>query len=207
VILATGADLKKLGIPGEAELENKGVGHCASCDAPLLRGKTVAVVGGGDAACQEGLVLAAHAAQVLLLHRGPELTAQPFWRARVAAQANLACRPHSVVEAILGTSEVSGLRVRDLAGGATADLAVDAVFAFIGLAPNSRLVVEFAELDARGALVTDIHLRATPRGLFAAGSVRAANSGQAAAAAGDGIQAAYAAHTFLATGAWPAACT
>ena len=202
IVLATGADLKSLGIPGEARLRDKGVGHCASCDAPLLRGKTIAVVGGGDSACQEGLVLAEQVANVILLHRRPALTAQAFWRSRVSAQANIALRASTVVEEIVGENEVRGVRTRN-AGGEVSEIAVDGVYVYVGLSPNTGLVGDKLALGALGAVITDNRLRSSARGIFAAGSVRAASSGQAAGAAGDGALAALAAHEFLAGGGWP----
>jgi thioredoxin reductase (NADPH) len=205
VVLAAGADLKALGVPGEARLRGKGVGHCASCDAPLLKGKTIAVVGGGDSACQEGLVLAAHAAKVILLHRGPALTAQAVWRERVSARANIELRTRTLVVEILGESGVTGLRLRDAARDEASELAVDGVFVYIGLAPNTAAFGDTVERDARDAVLTDGRLRSSARGVFAAGSVRAGTSGQAAGAVGDGALAAFAAHEYLASGEWPAA--
>lgn len=202
VVVATGADLKSLGVSGEARLRDRGVGHCASCDAPLLRGKTIAVVGGGDSACQEGLVLAEQVANVILLHRGPALAAQAVWRSRVSAQANIALRASTVVEEIVGESEVRGIRTRN-AGGEVSEIPVDGVYVYVGLSPNTGLFDGVLALDALGAVITDNRLRSSARGLFAAGSVRAASSGQAAGAAGDGALAALAAHEFLASGGWP----
>lgn len=202
VVVATGADLRSLGVPGEARLRDKGVGHCASCDAPLLRGKTIAVVGGGDSACQEGLVLAAQAANVILLHRGPALTAQAIWRTRVSAQPNVVPRAGTVVEEIVGENEVRGVRTRN-AGGEVSEIAVDGVYVYVGLSPNTGLFGDMLALDARRAVITDNRLRSSVRGLFAAGSVRAATSGQAAGAAGDGARAALSAHEFLDGGDWP----
>ena len=201
VVVATGAGLKSLGVPGEARLRDKGVGHCASCDAPLLRGKTIAVAGGGDSACQEGLVLAAHAARVILLHRGPALTAQAVWRTRVSAQSNIALRAGTVVEEIVGENEVRGVRTRN-AGGEVSEIAVEGVYVYVGLSPNTGLFGGMLALDPQGAVITDNRLRSSARGIFAAGSVRAASSGQAAGAAGDGALAALAAHEFLASGDW-----
>ncbi len=203
VIVATGSDLKPLGVPGEDRLRGKGVAQCASCDAPLLRGKTVAVVGGGDSACQEGLVLAAQVERVLLFHRGPELTAQPFWRARVAGAANLDLRAGTVVEEILGDNEVGAVRARNTADGTLAELDVAAVFAYVGLAPNTGWLADVVVLGERGGIVTDVRLRTALPGVLAAGSVRGGTSGQAAGASGDGTLAAFAAHEYLADGAWP----
>lgn len=205
VVVAAGADLKALGVPGEARLRDKGAGHCVSCDAPLLKAKMIAVVGGGDSTCQEGLVLAAHAAKVILLHRGPALTAQALWRERVRVQANVEARTGTLVEEILGDTGVTGLRVRNTERDEVSELAVDGVFVYIGLAPDTAAFGDTLARDSRGAVLTDGRLRTCARGVFAAGSVRAGTSGQAAGAVGDGALAAIVAHEYLASGEWPAA--
>lgn len=198
VILACGGHLRTLGVPGEERLFGKGVSHCASCDGPLLRNRPVAVVGGGDSACQEALTLAAYASEVHLLVRSDALCAQKIWRDRVAGQHKIAVRFGVTVEEVLGGDAVEGVR---LAGGG--ELAVDAVFAYVGLAPNTGLVTGAVLLDPDGRIMVDGMLRGSSSGLLGAGFVRAGNSGQAACAAADGISAAFTAHQYLDTGRWP----
>lgn len=192
VILAPGCTLRPLGVPGEAWLAGKGVSHCASCDAPLLRGREVAVVGGGDAACQEALTVAAFAARVHLLVRGPALRARPAWQARVAAEPRIGIRHGAVVEAILGDVAVTGLR---LAGGET--LPVQAVFIYAGLVPATDWLRDVVPLQADGRITVDDGLRTPVPAMFAAGSARAGSSGQAAQAVDDGHAAARAALAHL----------
>jgi thioredoxin reductase (NADPH) len=198
VIFACGGHLRALGVPGEERLVGKGVSHCASCDGPLLRNRPVAVVGGGDSACQEALTLAAHASEVHLLVRGNALTAQKFWRDRVRGQRKIAVRFGVTVEEVLGEDAVRAVR---LAGGS--EVAVDAVFTYAGLVPNTGLLAGAVPLDAGGCIVVDAMLRASAPGLLAAGYARAGNSGQAAGAAADGIAAAFTAHEYLDSGRWP----
>ena len=197
VVLASGGHLRSLGLDGEERLFGKGVSHCASCDAPLLRNRPVAVVGGGDAACQEALTLAAHASRVHLLVRGGALAAQKFWQQRVAAQPKIAVRFGVSVEAIVGEDAVRAVR---LAGGE--ELAVDGLFVYAGVVPNTGFLGDLVPLDEGGAIVVDAMLRTAVPGLLAAGCVRSGSSGQAAAAAADGIAAAFTAHGFLASGRW-----
>lgn len=192
VILAPGSHLRKLNVPGEERLVGKGVSHCASCDAPMLRGRSVAVVGGGDAACQEALTIAQFAGQVHLLVRGTALRARPEWRQRVAEQTKILPRFGTVVEEILGETAVSGVR---LAGGQS--LAVDAVFVYAGLVPHTAWLGELVPLDDERRIVVDADLCTTAPGLFAAGTARAGHSGQAADAVADGAAAAQSAHQFL----------
>ncbi|MCA0244713.1 MAG: NAD(P)/FAD-dependent oxidoreductase [Proteobacteria bacterium] len=191
LILAPGSRLRALGVPGEERLAGKGVSHCASCDAPLLRGKTVAVVGGGDAACQEALTLAAHAARVHLLLRGEALRARPAWQQRVQAQPRIDLQPRTEVAEVLGDAAVGGLRLRD---GRT--LAVDAVFIYIGLQPATEWLAgapATVALDSDGRIADD-----AAQGLFAAGTARRGNDGQAATAIDEAVAAARAADEFLA---------
>lgn len=189
VVLAPGSRLRRLGLPGEDRLAGRGVSQCASCDAPLLRGKPVAVVGGGDAACQEALTLAAHASRVTLLLRGASLRATPAWQARVRAEARIELLPQAAVQSIDGESSVSGLTLAD-----GRRLAVDAVFVFIGLEPATGWLAGALPLDARGCIESD-----PARGLFAAGSARRGHDGQAASAMAEGRAAAAAAADFLST--------
>jgi thioredoxin reductase (NADPH) len=202
VILASGGRLRTLGVPGEERLFGKGVSHCASCDAPLLRNRPVAVVGGGDAACQEALTLAAHASEVHLLVRGGALRAQKIWRDRVAAQHKIAVRCGVTVQEIRGEAAVGSVR---LSSGD--ELAIDAIFVYAGLVPNTALVTDTVPLDGDGRVVVDAMLRTPAIGLLAAGYVRAGNSGQAACAAADGIAAALTAARYLDGGRWPAQAT
>ena len=199
VVLAPGSRLRALNVPGEDRLVGKGVSHCASCDAPLLRGRAVAVVGGGDAACQEALTIAAHAAHVHLLVRGQALRATTVWRDRVAAQPRITPRFGVVVEEILGEATVHGVR---LAGGEV--LAVDAVFVYAGLVPHTGWLGGLVPLDGDGRIVVDDGMHTPIAGLLAAGTARSGSSGQAAQAVADGIAAARAAQRYLESSVWPA---
>ena len=202
VILATGATLKELGVPGEERLRGKGVSHCASCDAPLLRKQTVAIVGGGDSALQEALTLAEFAERVIVLQRGSELTAQAVYRGRIANQPKIELRFDTVVEEVLGDGKVSGVRIRDIKGNASADLEVAALFVYVGLQPATRYLNGHVKLDQSGRIPVDALMRTELPGVFAAGIVRVGSAGRAVASAGDGAIAAVAAERYLATGDW-----
>jgi thioredoxin reductase (NADPH) len=202
VILAMGSSLKKLGVPGEERLIGNGVSHCASCDAPLLRDRVVAVVGGGDSAMQEALTLAEHASKVIMLHRGDELTGQAVYRDKVAAHARIEIRMRTAVAEVLGDAKVSGLRIRNARDGVTADLEVTAVFPYVGLQPNTACVAGSLHLDPTGLIVTDGLMRTELAGICAAGTVRRQSPYRAASAAGDGAAAAVALDRYLADGSW-----
>jgi thioredoxin reductase (NADPH) len=197
VILATGARLKTLGVEGEERLQGRGVSHCASCDAPLMRDRTVGVVGGGDSALQEALTLAEAVGEVVVLHRGDALSAQAAYREPALAHPKISVRYGTVVEEILGDDAVSGIRVRDVASGETQELELGGVFVYVGLQPNSEFLRGRVDLDDDARVPTDAALQTELAGVFAAGIVRRGSLGQAAISAGEGAAAAKAAHHYV----------
>ena len=202
VILATGARLKTLGVDGEDRLQGRGVSHCASCDAPLMRDRTVGVIGGGDSALQEALTLAEAVGEVIVLHRGEALDAQATYQRRALEHPKITIRYGTVVEEILGEDTVSGVRTRDAASGDTGDLELGGVFVYVGLQPNTEFLRDRLELDEDGLVATDATLRTKLPGVFAAGILRRGSLGQAAISAGEGANAAKAAHRYLTDGEW-----
>lgn len=202
VILATGARLRSLGVPGESALNGKGVSQCASCDAPLLRERAVVVAGGGDSALQEALTLAEHCSSVTIVHHGAAFTAQAAYRTLAEAHPKISSVPESEVSEILGADAVTGARIRHTGNGATSELECDAVFVFVGLQPDTAFIDDRSLLDGAGSIVTDTAMRTGSPGLLAAGTVRAGSACRAAASAGDGATAALAADRYLTGGDW-----
>lgn len=197
VIVATGARIRDLGVPGESRLRGRGVSHCASCDAPLLRDRPVAVVGGGDSALQEALALAETVSSVIVLQRETALSAQERYRRAALEHPKIEIRLGIAVEEILGTEGVTGLRTRVHVTDAIEEHTVAAVFGYIGLKPNTEFLGGQIDLDPTGRIPTDSWMQATLPGLFAAGIVRSGTAGRAAASAGDGAAAAITAHEYL----------
>jgi thioredoxin reductase (NADPH) len=195
VIIAAGSSLRKLAIAGEAEFAGRGVSHCASCDGPLFKGQSVVVVGGGDSAFDEALVLAGQASEVTVIHRG----AHPS--ARASAVAQLAALPHvriiagSEVVAIEGDTKVTGVVIRR--GAVTERRPCRAVFAYIGLEPRSSFLQDLVATDAEGHIVTDLMMCTSRPGLFAAGDIRAGSVNMLASVAGDAATAAISAVRYL----------
>jgi thioredoxin reductase (NADPH) len=202
VIVATGSSFKKLDVAGEQRLTGNGVSQCASCDAPLLRNRIVAVVGGGDSAMQEALTLAEFAAKVIILNRGDALTGQACYRDRVTAHQKIGIRFNTAVTEILGEAKVTGLRTRNSHDGAVADLEVAAIFAYIGLEPNTAVLQDRLSLDQAGRIPTDGWMRSELAGVCAAGTVRSQSLCRAVGAAGDGASSAVTVDRYLTDGAW-----
>lgn len=191
-ILATGADLKRLGVPGEERLTGRGVSQCAFCDGGLYRGQDVAVVGGGDGAFQEALHLAELCASVTLILRGQQPRARPAFVRKAADMEAMRFRWCTEVAEILGEDGVDAVRLLDTETRDQEDLPVSAVFPFVGLAPKTSLAPADAQRDQTGALLVNADLATDQPGLFAIGAARAGYRGQVAHAMADGKTAAHA---------------
>jgi thioredoxin reductase (NADPH) len=202
VVIATGTALKTLAVPGEGRLRGKGVSHCASCDAPLLRGRTVGVVGGGDSALQEALTLAHHVARVIILHRGSAFSAQAAYVQQVQENPKIDVRFGTVVEEAIGNGGLTAVRTRTVGDGKTEDLELAGLFVYVGLAPATTWLDRVLALDGAGCVLVDGEMRTSRPGLFAAGTVRSGSAGRAAAAAGDGATAALSADQYVRHGTW-----
>jgi thioredoxin reductase (NADPH) len=200
VIIAAGSALRPLGVAGEEKLLGRGVSHCASCDGAFFSGHDVCVIGGGDSAIDEALVLAEHAARVTIIHRGQSLDAQQALRSKTAASGKIEIVLQTAVEEIVGTDAVSAVRLRDLATGATRLQEVRGVFVYVGLEPNTAFLRGVLALDATGHIETDINMRTSLAGVFAAGDIRRHSVAQLVAAAGDGATAAASAFRYLTSG-------
>jgi len=197
VVIATGTTLKTLGIPGEEQLRGKGVSHCASCDAPLLRGRIVGVVGGGDSALQEALTLAQHVQRVIVLHRGTAFSAQAAYIQQVLGNPKIEVRFGTIVEEAVGDGGLTSVRTRNVNDAKTAQVELAGLFVYVGLAPATAWLNGTVALDASGHVTVDGELRCSQAGVFAAGTVRAGSIGRAASATGDGAAAALSADRYL----------
>jgi thioredoxin reductase (NADPH) len=196
-IVAAGSTPRKIGVPGEVELTGKGVSYCATCDGPLYRGNTVAVVGGGDSALQEALFLARFAARVIVIHRRSELRAALVLQDEVRANPRIALVLNRIVKAFEGASQVQAVIVEDKATSKVESLAVEGVFIYVGYDPNvDMLGPEFKRSDS-SFLVTDEEMGTSVQGVFAAGDVREKTLRQVSTAVGDGALAAMSAYAYV----------
>ena len=197
VIVASGARLKRLGVPGEADLEEKGVSHCADCDGPFYQDQDVVVVGGGDSALQEAIALAEFARTVHLLHRGGQFRARRHLVDQLARHSNIAIHMGTQVEAVVGEQAVRAVRVRGSKEGEASEIACTGFFPYIGLEPVSEFVPDAVRRDPGGFLITEDQFRTALPGIFAAGAVRSGYGGLLVHAMAEGISAAKDARAFL----------
>jgi thioredoxin reductase (NADPH) len=198
IIVSTGASPRKLGVPGEEKLANRGVSYCATCDGFFFRGKKVVVVGGGNSALDEGLFLTRYVDELIIVHRRDTLRADPILQERAFGNEKVRFVWDSTVDEVLGDEKVSGVRIRNLKTGEVTDLAVDGVFPYIGHVPNTKIFDGLLTLDESGYIVTDPRQRTNVEGIFAAGDVVDHVYRQAITAAGEGCKAAMEATWYLA---------
>lgn len=198
LIISTGASPRKLDVPGEEALANRGVSYCATCDGFFFRGKKVVVVGGGNSALDEGLFLTRFVTDLTLIHRRDQLRADPILQERAFSNEKVSFVWDSVVTEILGDERVTGVRVKNLKTGEETTLEADGVFPYIGHIPNTSLFTGQLDLDENGYIVADERTRTNIPGVFAAGDVVDHIYRQAITAAADGCKAAMEATWFLA---------
>lgn len=197
LIIATGAEPKELGVKGERELRGRGVSYCATCDGAFFRDKKVAVVGGGDAAVEEALFLTKLVDKVYLIHRRDALRATKVLQERAFANPKIEFIWNTTVAEILGTDKVEALLLQDVKTGEKRSIAVDGVFIYIGMKPNTEFIRELVRVDEGGYLITDDNLMTSVPGIFAAGDVRQKKLRQVITAAADGAIAAVAVEKYL----------
>ena len=201
VAFATGANPRELGIQEEAALVGRGVAYCAACDGMRYKGKTVVVVGGGNSAAADALILSRIAQKVILVHRRDTLRATKVYHEPLMKTQNLEFRWNSTVSALLHEEEVTGVRLKDTVTGAETEVPCDAVFVSIGRKPATELVEGQLELDRSGYIVADETTRTNIPGVFAVGDVRTKPLRQVVTAVADGAVAVHMAEEYLAGGA------
>jgi thioredoxin reductase (NADPH) len=197
VIIATGAKARWLGLANEKRLRGKGVSACATCDGFLFKGKEVVVVGGGDVAMEDSIHLSNMCTKVTVVHRRDKLRASQIMQKRAMKSPKIHWMWDTVVEDILGSAKVEGVRVKNVKTGNVTDLRADGVFMSIGHEPDTAFLRGHVELDARGYVVRKENTMTSVPGIFAAGDVHDHRYRQAVTAAGFGCQAAVDAQKFV----------
>ncbi len=193
IIICTGGSPVKLNIPGENEFTGKGVSYCAICDGAFFRNQVIAVIGGGDAAVEEGMFLTKFGSKVIIIHRRNQLRAQRVIQERAFKNPKIEFIWDSVPQSINGEGKVKSLTLKDVKTGALSTIDVGAIFVFIGFKPNTQILPKEIKTTEAGYVVTDYKMETTIPGIFACGDVRDQLVRQITNAVGDGTTAAMAA--------------
>ncbi|OGQ03943.1 MAG: thioredoxin-disulfide reductase [Deltaproteobacteria bacterium RBG_19FT_COMBO_46_12] len=197
LIICTGNEWRKLGVPGEKEFTGKGVSYCATCDATFFQDAQIIVVGGGDSALTEALYLTKFAREVTIIHRRDALRGTKVYQERVFADPKIKLLWNSVVQEIRGDSVVQSILVKNVKTGEIGELKTEGVFLFVGLSPKTQFLKGLVKLDEAGYILTSENCETSVKGIFAAGDCRKKLLRQIATAVGDGATAAFAAEKFM----------
>lgn len=198
VIIATGAEHVTLGVSGEEELKGMGVSYCATCDGAFFRGKTVAVVGGGDVALEDAIFLARGCEKVYVIHRRDEFRGAKILQQQLLSLPNIEVVWDSVVEKIEGEGVVNNIKVRNVKTEEQSELPVQGVFVAVGNRPDTEMVKDIVDRDEKGYIIGDETGTTSTAGLFVAGDVRTKALRQVVTAASDGANAVYSIEKYLA---------
>ncbi|MEW6527540.1 MAG: thioredoxin-disulfide reductase [Spirochaetota bacterium] len=201
VIAATGASLKRLGVPGESEFTGRGVSYCATCDAAFFKDMVTAVVGGGNTALEEALYLTRFASKVYLIHRRDEFRGQKILQDRVCSNPKIELVLDTVVTQVIGDEKVKTISLLNKKTNAQHQLAVDGLFIFIGFNPNTAYLPKEV-LNEAGQVKVDMHMHTPIKGLFAAGDLREGSYRQVLMAAADGATASISAYEYITNKEW-----
>jgi thioredoxin reductase (NADPH) len=197
LIVATGASPNKLDVPGEKELTGRGVSYCATCDGWFFKEKDVFVVGGGDSALEEAIFLTRYAKSVTIIHRRDQLRAGAILQERAQKNDKIKFIWNSIVTEIVGKDAVKAVAVKNVVDENSEELPADGIFIFIGHSPNTGMFNDQLELDEKGYIIADWHMRTNIPGVFAAGEVRDPHYRQVITSAGMGAAAAIEATRYL----------
>ncbi len=198
VVIATGAEHKHLGIADEEKLIGRGVGYCAACDGMLFRGKTVAVVGGGNSAAADALLLSKICKKVYIIHRRDTMRAEKIYHDPLMKAENVEFKWNSEVTQLLYQNKIEGVMIKNKLTGEEERIDIDGLFISIGRAPVTELVKDQLEIDAQGYIIADESTKTNVDGVYAVGDVRTKVVRQIVTAAADGAVAAHFAEEYIA---------
>lgn len=197
LIVSSGTEYRKLGIPGEEEFIGKGVSFCATCDGAFFQDSRIVVVGGGDSALTEALFLTKFAREVTIIHRRDALRATKIYQERTFANPKIKFLWNSVMQEIKGDKMVQSILVRNVKTGEVKEFETEGVFLFVGIVPRTKFLKGLVEMDDGGYVLTNEECETSVKGIFAAGDCRKKLLRQITTAVGDGATAAFAAEKYL----------
>jgi thioredoxin reductase (NADPH) len=197
LIICTGTEYRKLGVPGEKEFVGKGVSYCATCDGAFFKDSQIVVVGGGDSALTEALFLTKFVKELTIIHRRDALRGTKIYQERVFASPKIKLLWNSVIQEIKGDSIVQSILVKNVKTGEITELKTEGVFLFVGLSPRTQFLKNLINLDEAGYIITDENCETSIKGIFAAGDCRKKLLRQVSTAVGDGATAAFAVEKYL----------
>lgn len=202
LIVCTGTEYRKLGVPGEREFAGRGVSYCATCDGAFFKDSHIVVVGGGDSALTEALFLTKFAKQLTIIHRRETLRGTKIYQERVFANPKIKILWNSIVHEIKGDSIVRSIVIKNVKSGEIREFETDGVFLFVGLEPRTHFLKGVVQLDEGGYIVTNEDCETSMKGIFAAGDCRKKPLRQITTAVGDGATAAFAVQNYLESKEW-----
>ncbi len=197
IIIATGADSRRINVPGEKELKGRGVSYCATCDGPLFKDKDIVIVGGGNSAVEEGLFLLRYVKSITYIQDLPDLTAEKIIAEKIKKADNVTFNFGHLVTAFKGTNKLESVEFKDTKTGEIKEVKAEGAFIYIGMVPNTNFVKDIVKLDKYGYIETNDLLETNIKGIFAAGDVRSKMLRQVATAVGDGALAAVSAEKYI----------
>ena len=197
LIICTGTEYRKLGVPGEKEFSGKGVSYCATCDGAFFQDNQIVVVGGGDSALTEALYLTKFGKEVTIIHRRDALRGTKIYQERVFTHPKIKLLWNSVIQEIKGDSIVKSIVVKNVKTGEVSEHPIDGVFLFVGLSPRTQFLRGLVDMDEEGYILTDGNGQTSVKGIFAAGDCRKKLVRQIATAVGDGATAACSTEKYL----------
>ncbi len=199
VIVATGANPRKLNIPGEGSFIAKGVSYCGTCDGPLFKGKEIFCIGGGDKAVEEAIYLTKYAKKVTLIHRRDELRASKILQERLFQNEKIEILWSTVVMEIQGARSVESVKLKDLKTDVARQARCGGIFIFVGINPNTVFLKDLVKFDEEGFIITGENMMSSCAGIFACGDCRRRALNQVITACSDGAIAAFSADHYLST--------
>jgi thioredoxin reductase (NADPH) len=197
LIICTGTEYRKLGVPGEKEFTGKGVSYCATCDGAFFKDSRIVVVGGGDSALTEALFLTKFVKELTVIHRRDALRATKIYQEKAMANPKIKFLWNSVVKEIKGDAVVRAVVVKNVKTGEIKEFETEGAFLFVGLLPRTESVRGLVQMDEAGYIITDDNCETSVKGIFAGGDCRKKLLRQIATAVGDGATAAFAAEKYL----------